>query len=71
MSTEPEVTPPPADTPETLPTEPPHVSFSGVHWFSKGVVRLSYRGWTRVAAFLFPGGFKSRTYRASVAYSLA
>jgi len=53
MSTEPEVTPP-AGTPETIPIERPHVSFSGVQWVSAGIVRLSYRGWTRVAAFLFP-----------------
>lgn len=54
MSTEPEVTPPPVGTPETLPMEPPRVSFSGVHWFFTGIVRLSYRRWTRIAAFLFP-----------------
>ncbi len=54
MSTNPEVTPPPVGTPESLPTERPHVSFSGFRWFSTGVVRLSYRGWTRIAAFLFP-----------------
>jgi protein-tyrosine phosphatase len=54
MSSNPEVTPPPADTPEKLLVEHPRVSFSGVHWFSTGIVRLSYRGWTRIAAFLFP-----------------
>jgi protein-tyrosine phosphatase len=59
MSTDPEVTPPPADTPDTLPAERPRVSFSGIHWFSTGVVRLSYRGWTRVAAFLFPEDSKA------------
>ena len=58
MSTDPEVTPPPAGTPETIPIERPSVSFSGVHWFSTGIVRLSYRGWTRVAAFLFPEDLK-------------
>ncbi|HXL36032.1 MAG TPA: dual specificity protein phosphatase [Ktedonobacteraceae bacterium] len=59
MSTDPEVTPPPADAPETIPIERPEVSFSGVRWFSTGIVRLSYRGWTRVAAFLFPEDSKA------------
>ena len=59
MSTNPEVTPPPADTPETLPLERPQVHFSGAHWFFTGIVRLSYRGWTRVAAFLFPEDSKA------------
>jgi protein-tyrosine phosphatase len=59
MSTNPEVTPPPADTPETLPLERPQVHFSGTHWFFTGIVRLSYRGWTRVAAFLFPEDSKA------------
>ncbi len=54
MSTNPEVTPPPVGTPETLPVERPRVSFSGTRWFTTGIMRLSYRGWTRVAAFLFP-----------------
>jgi protein-tyrosine phosphatase len=59
MSTNPEVTPPPAGTPETIPIERPYVRFSSARWVSKGVVRLSYRGWTRVAAFLFPEDSKS------------
>src|SRR5438067_7557025 len=59
MSTDPEVTPPPADIQETLPLERPAISFSGVHWFSTGMVRLSYRGWTHVAAFLFPEDSKA------------
>jgi protein-tyrosine phosphatase len=59
MSTDPEVTPPPADTPETLPMEPPRVHFSGAHWFLTGIVRLSYRGWTHIAAFLFPEDSKA------------
>jgi protein-tyrosine phosphatase len=58
MSSEPEVTPP-AGTPETLPVEPPRVSFSGVRWFSTGIVRLAYRRWTRVAAYLFPEDSKA------------
>jgi protein-tyrosine phosphatase len=59
MSTNPEVTPPPEDTPETLPIERPQVHFSGAHWFFTGIIRLSYRGWTRVAAFLFPEDSKA------------
>lgn len=59
MSTDPEVTPPPAEIPETLPVERPHLRFSGFHWFSTGIVRLSYRGWTRVANFLFPENSKA------------
>ncbi len=61
MPTDPEVTLPPVDTPETLPVERPHVSFSGTRWFTTGIVRLAYRGWTRIAAFLFPED--SRTER--------
>jgi protein-tyrosine phosphatase len=53
MPTDPEVTSPSSDTPETS-LERPHVSFSGFHWFTTGIVRLSYRRWTRIAAFLFP-----------------
>ncbi len=59
MSTDPEVTSPPAGTPETISVERPHVGFSGVRWFSTGMMRLSYRGWTRVAAFLFPEDSKT------------
>jgi len=59
MSTNPEVTPPPADIPETLTIERPQVHFSGAHWFFTGIIRLSYRGWTRVAAFLFPEDSKA------------
>ncbi|HYA98810.1 MAG TPA: dual specificity protein phosphatase [Ktedonobacteraceae bacterium] len=62
MSTDPEVTPPPIDTPETVPVERPRVSFSGVHWFATGIVRLSYRGWTRIAAFLFPEDSKAEHF---------
>lgn len=65
MSTDPEITPPPAGTPETIPVERPRVSFSGFRWVTTGVVRLSYRGWTRVAAFLFPED--SRTERIAQA----
>ncbi len=32
----------------------PHVHFSYASWASSGVARVLYRGWTRVAARLFP-----------------
>jgi len=54
MSSEPEVTPPPTGPSETVPVERPYVQFSGPRWFFTGIVRLSYRSWTHVAAFLFP-----------------
>ncbi len=54
MSSDPGVTPPPTDTPEIIPAERHYVQFSGPRWFFTGIVRLSYRGWTHVAAFLFP-----------------
>jgi protein-tyrosine phosphatase len=54
MSSDPEVTPSPTGSPETVLVERPRVHFSGAHWFFTGIVRLSYRGWTHVAAFLFP-----------------
>src|SRR6266567_4692663 len=38
----------------TLPVERPALKFSAIHWATTGVVRLLYRGWTRVAAHLFP-----------------
>ena len=66
MSTDPEVTPPPAGTTETVPIERPHVSFSSVRWVSTGIVRLSYRGWTRVAAFLFPEDSKAEKIAQSL-----
>jgi protein-tyrosine phosphatase len=59
MSSDPEVTPPPTGTPETVPVEHPRVHFSGAHWFFTGIVRLSYRGWTHIAAFLFPEDSKA------------
>ena len=50
---DPTITPPPANVPETLAARP-RVHFSGMHWFFTGLVRVSYRAWTRVAAALFP-----------------
>ena len=32
----------------------PHVRFSPLRWVTGGVVRILYRGWTRVAVHLFP-----------------
>jgi protein-tyrosine phosphatase len=65
MSSDPGVTPPPTDTPEIIPAERPYVQFSGPRWFFTGIVRLSYRSWTHVAAFLFPE--ESRAERIALA----
>jgi protein-tyrosine phosphatase len=54
MSSDPTITPPPVATPSAPVLAPPRVKFSGPHWFFTGIVRLLYRGWTRVAARLFP-----------------
>ena len=61
MSSDPTITPPPVETPEETPAleQPPRVHFSRKRWFFTGVVRLSYRTWTRVAARLFPENSKS------------
>lgn len=56
MSSDPTITPPPVDTPGNLPAGPPRVRFSGAHWFFTGIVRVTYRAWTRIAARLFPEG---------------
>ncbi len=54
MSTDPNVTPPPADTPDTSLAVRTRVHFSGARWFFTGIVRVTYRLWTRIAAHLFP-----------------
>ena len=54
MSSDPTITPPPADAAPAVPVEHPRLRFSGSRWFFTGIVRVSYRGWTRVAAHLFP-----------------
>ncbi len=36
-----------------------HVQFSGAKWFFSGIVRVSYRLWTRIAAHLFPEDSKA------------
>lgn len=57
MSSDPTITPPPSDVvseDKAVQSPPPHVQFSGMRWFTTGVVRVLYRAWTRVAARLFP-----------------
>jgi len=54
MSSDPTITPPPSDAAPTVPVEHPRLRFSGARWFFTGLVRVSYRAWTRVAAHLFP-----------------
>jgi len=51
---DPTAAPPPADAPDTQLVEASRVHFSSSRWFFTGVVRLTYRLWTRVAARLFP-----------------
>jgi protein-tyrosine phosphatase len=59
---DPTITPPPADTNNTPAVERPHVHFSGPHWFFTGIVRLSYRGWTHIAAHFFPEDSKTEEW---------
>ena len=59
MSSDPTLTPPPADSLDTTSVERPKVHFSGPRWFFTGIVRLTYRSWTHVAAFLFPEDSKA------------
>jgi protein-tyrosine phosphatase len=66
MSSDPTITPPPADTPETIPVIPPRVQFSGSRWFFMGIVRLLYRGWTHIAAKLFPEDSKAEQIAQSL-----
>jgi hypothetical protein len=54
MSSDPTVTPPPVDTPSSPALAYRRVQFSGARWFFTGIVRVLYRGWTRIAARLFP-----------------
>lgn len=54
MSSDPTITPPPADAAPTVPVERPRLRFSGARWFFTGLIRVTYRAWTRVAAHLFP-----------------
>ena len=61
MSSDPTITPPPVDVPKDTPAleQPPRVQFSRARWFFTGLVRLSYRLWTRIAARLFPENSKA------------
>ena len=63
MSSDPTITPPPTNIPDTKEIEQlrPRVQFSGAHWFFTGIIRVSYRQWTRVAAHLFPEGSKAES----------
>ncbi|HVB23752.1 MAG TPA: dual specificity protein phosphatase [Ktedonobacteraceae bacterium] len=47
-------------------TEPPRVHFSALVWFSSGIVRLTYRVWTRVAAHLFPEGSSTEHFALAI-----
>ncbi len=55
MSSEADIPPTSADAPATI-TElkRQEAQFSPVRWFLTGLVRVSYRRWTRIAAHLFP-----------------
>lgn len=72
MSSDPTIKPPSPDTAETLPQVEqevqPHVhaQFSGPRWFFTGLVRISYRLWTRIAARLFPENSKSEQLARSL-----
>src|SRR5581483_11187851 len=59
MSSDPTITPPPSDAAQTVPVERPRLRFSGARWFFTGLIRVSYRAWTRVAAHLFPEDSRS------------
>src|SRR5579863_123479 len=47
-------------------TEPPRVRFSALVWFFSGILRLSYRVWTRIAAKLFPEGSSAEHFALAV-----
>lgn len=60
-----------AETPSIPPAPPPsgsrpRVKFSPVRWVTGGIVRLLYRGWTRIAVRLFP----ENTRREELAHKL-
>jgi protein tyrosine phosphatase (PTP) superfamily phosphohydrolase (DUF442 family) len=58
------VTPIPPSTPEK--PEPPHVRFSFWRWSTTGVIRVIYRGWTRVAVTLFPEDSAGERFAQSI-----
>src|SRR5713226_814542 len=63
MSPDPTITPPKVEVPQETPPapqeQPPHIRFSSVRWVFTGLVRISYRIWTRIAVRLFPENSKS------------
>ncbi len=59
---------PPADTPDTQTVGASQVHFSGPRWFFTGIVRLTYRWWTRIASHLFPEN--SKTERLALALNI-
>lgn len=55
MLPETNVTPPPANTPANVAElKRQEAHFSAARWFFTGLVRVSYRSWTRLAVRLFP-----------------
>lgn len=46
--------------------EAPQVHFSSLVWFFSGIVRLTYRVWTRIAAHLFPEGSSAEHFALAV-----
>jgi protein-tyrosine phosphatase len=68
MSSDPTITPPPVDALKDVPelALPPRVKFSRQRWLFTGMVRLSYRLWTRVAAVLFPEDSQSERLAQSL-----
>ena len=74
MSSDPTIQPPSPETAETLAQAElevhSHVPFSGPRWFFTGLVRLSYRLWTRIAARLFPENSKSEQLALSLGIPL-
>lgn len=71
MSSDPTITPPPANAPEEpspVKTIQPRVQFSGARWFFTGIVRVLYRRWTRIAAHLFPE--ESRAERVALSLNI-
>jgi protein-tyrosine phosphatase len=71
MSSDPTITPPPIDTPETVPVAPPRLRFSGARWFFTGIIRVMYRAWTRLAVRLFPEGSQAELNMSWVTKNLA
>jgi len=72
MSSDPTITPPPSNLPETKQVQQlrPHVQFSGARWFFTGIIRVTYRLWTRVAARLFPEDSRAERFARSLHLSL-